>query len=160
MRLIVDGVIALMLVIVLGSVLLQQRARTGELRRVEATQRAVRAIISQALYRGTLPDADVTRRGYPWTIEQTWFDEPPANLLAHAAGGWLDVASEDQAQTLHPPQITTADGACAFWYNPYRGVVRARVAMQASDQATIELYNLVNGSSLRPDAVRRTPDRN
>ena len=158
MRLVVDGIIAFVLALVLGAVLLQQQARASELRRVEITQQAVRTIASQALFRGSLEESEVSRRGYPLTIDQNWFEQPPANRVAQAAGGWLDVATEAQSQLLHPEQITTQRGGCAFWYNPYRGIVRARVTMLASDQATVDLYNLVNGCMLRPEDVKREAD--
>jgi hypothetical protein len=36
-----------------------------------------------------------------------------------------------------------------FWYNPYAGVVRARVPQGASDAAALKMYNAVNVSRLR-----------
>jgi hypothetical protein len=32
-----------------------------------------------------------------------------------------------------------------FWYNPARGIVRARVPDQTTDEATLSLYESING---------------
>ncbi len=154
MRLLMDGVIALMLVGVLGGVLWHQRARADELRQVEAAQRAVRAIQSQALYRGSLRQVQVSRRGYPLRIDPAWFATPPTNLLTVDAGDWLETAGPADEQRTHPEHITTDGRRAAFWYNPHRGVVRARVNRQPSEQTTVELYNLVNGTAVRVAEVR------
>jgi hypothetical protein len=37
-----------------------------------------------------------------------------------------------------------------FWYNPKRGLVRARVPAQASDESSQSLYAAVNGSEWTP----------
>jgi hypothetical protein len=50
---------------------------------------------------------------------------------------------------LHPPvRLTLDDRMASFWYNPYQGVVRARVPVQVNDDAALELYNRINGCSL------------
>jgi hypothetical protein len=36
-----------------------------------------------------------------------------------------------------------------FWYNPNRGVVRARVAPQFTQRATLDLYNELNNVALK-----------
>jgi len=150
MRLLVDSLIALMLVAVLGGVLWHRRAAEEQVERVEATQQSLRAIEAQALYHGSLGKIETTLMGYPFKVEQTWFTQLPMNLLAQS-GNWLEVAGEPMQHEPNPEHVTADQGRAAFWYNPYRGIVRARVAPQMSTQATIDLYNLVNGTSLRID---------
>jgi hypothetical protein len=36
----------------------------------------------------------------------------------------------------------------AFWYNPYKGILRARVPYDISDERALDLYNRVNGTSV------------
>lgn len=153
MRLVVDSLIAVMLLAVLAAVLWQQRAQADRIERVEATQHAIRAIESQALFQASLGQVEVTRRGFPLAIDPAWFTRPPANAVAPDAERWIDSADAGDAQRFQPDAIIIDGGQPAFWYNAHRGVVRARVAMQASERATIDLYNLVNGTSLRVDDV-------
>lgn len=149
MRLVVDGLIALMLLAVLAAVLWHQRAQADRIGQVEATQRAIRTIESQALYHASLGQVDVTRRGYPFEIDPAWFTTRPVNHVGGGTSEWLESADDKDAARHQPHRITTGPDRAAFWYNAYRGVVRARVARQSSEQATVELYNLINGTSLR-----------
>jgi hypothetical protein len=36
----------------------------------------------------------------------------------------------------------------AFWYNPYQGILRARVPVMISDEESLSVYNRINSSSL------------
>jgi len=150
MRLLVDSLIALMLVAVLGGVLWHRRAAEQQVENVEATQKAMRAIEAQALYQGSLGQYETTWMGYPLVIEADWFKNRPQNLLADNSV-WLDIAGKSKEFEPNPDHVTCEAGRAAFWYNPYRGIVRARVAPQMSAKATIDLYNMVNGTSLRVD---------
>jgi len=50
---------------------------------------------------------------------------------------------------LDPPVRMTIDGKLAsFWYNPYQGIVRARVPVCVSDRKALDLYNSINGTRL------------
>jgi type II secretory pathway pseudopilin PulG len=150
MRLLVDSLIALTLVAVLGGVLWHRRAAERQVENVEATQQSLRAIEAQALYRGSLGECQTTWMGYPLVLKIEWFEHRPANLLADNAN-WLDIVEKSKEFESNPDHVTCESGRAAFWYNPYRGIVRARVAPQMSAKATIDLYNLVNGTSLRVD---------
>jgi hypothetical protein len=66
---------------------------------------------------------------------------------------WLETTQPERANRLNPEHVTCDGHRAAFWYNPYRGLVRARVERQHTDEATIALYNLVNGTSLRVSDV-------
>lgn len=154
MRLIIDTLLALLLILVLGGILWYQRGQEEKLTRVAAVQEALRAIESKALYHGALGDVQATRRGYALRIEPGWFDPRPVNLLfADEARPWIDIVDEASEEAFNPARIVAAGSDAAFWYNPWRGVIRARVPMQLSQTATVELYNLVNGASLRVQDV-------
>lgn len=150
MRLLVDSLIALMLVAVLGGIFWHRHAAEDQIQRVEATQQALRAIEAQALYQASLGEVPKTRWGYPHVVEPSWFKTRPDNLLAQC-DRWIDVADESDSDRMDPAHVTSDHGRAAFWYNPHRGLIRARVEPQMSMQATIDLYNLVNGTSLRVD---------
>lgn len=155
MRLLVDTVIALTLVGVLAAMLLQQRHDQEQLARVAAVQEAIRAIHGQALYRAAIHDSESLSNGYSRFIDTAWFSPPPANLLLNSgAYRWIDYPDESGRERFNPICIVAHGQRGAFWYNGYRGIVRARVPMQATDQATVDLYNLVNGTSLRVSDCR------
>lgn len=155
MRLVIDTLIAVMLVVVLGVLVLRQRGEQAMLDSVANVQQSIRAIESQSLYRAALGEVDATPTGFAVTLESTWFDSPPQNELVadHRIRLWSDAASLKDADRLHPRRITAIGGDASFWYNANRGIVRARVPDQMSQQATVDLYNLVNGTSVRVDDV-------
>jgi hypothetical protein len=94
---------------------------------------------------------EVTSHGWPNTMDPAWFGgSPPQNPLAPPDRPWVEIATEDQADLADPPvRITAQRDIAGFWYNPYKGVVRARVPLLASEETTVDLYNRVNGSSIR-----------
>jgi hypothetical protein len=62
---------------------------------------------------------------------------------------WLDIAPPgDKSDHPSDPVITRGTQA-GFWYNPNRGLFRARVAPQFNEEDTLELYNRLNNSNLR-----------
>lgn len=153
MRLVVDCLIALIVLVVLATILVQQRARADQIGLIEETQHALHTIESKAIFHAGLGDAALTRRGYPLSIDEMWFEQLPVNTLTGPTIVWIEVTAEDDIRAFNPHRITATDGRAAFWYNPYRGIVRARVPMQTSEQATVELYNMVNGTTLRDTDV-------
>lgn len=73
---------------------------------------------------------------------------------------WLEVAPAADADLLHPRvRVTIDEGLAAFWYNPFQGVVRARVPVLVSDTDATALYNRVNGTSLSSIFETETPRR-
>jgi hypothetical protein len=160
MRLIVDTMLALLLIGVLGGIIWYQRGQEAWLDKVTAVQEALRAVESKALYYGALGDVDSTRQGYPLRVDTAWFDPLPVNLLfADEARPWMDTVTPEEADAFNPARIIAEGNVSAFWYNPYRGIVRARVPMQLTQGATIKLYNLVNGTSVRIEDVDWTDPR-
>jgi len=112
------------------------------------------------------PGVATNGRGWPTTIEPSWFSgDPPRNYLLTGDRPWVDVAPIEDAEREHPrdPVAVDADGdrEASFWYNPYRGIIRARVAPRINDRQTLRLYNSLNGvalASLSPEHLGRTSD--
>ena len=147
MRLLIDSLLALLLLGVLAGVMWYQQSRRHQRAQVAAVRAAVQVMEREALYRAAIGEADRTPRGFAMGIDDTWFDPKPLNALSPRLGPWLEIAVPDQADARHPACILAgARGLADFWYNPYRGIVRARVPMQISQGATVELYDQVNGS--------------
>lgn len=106
----------------------------------------------QAEIKARAADAEsaINTRGWPRSIEVQWFlTDRPMNSLLKGDRPWIEIASELEAYLEHPlHRAATRTEHATFWYNPYNGVVRARVPMQTTDDQTLRLYNLVNGSNL------------
>ncbi len=70
----------------------------------------------------------------------------PINWLSNARAPWIEYALPGELSRDHPRVPTFRGGRGAmFWYNPARGVIRARVPESASDEASRALYAEVNG---------------
>lgn len=97
-----------------------------------------------------LADAKLNGRGWPITIEEGWFEGgAPRNPFLAGRRPWIEVASADEALLTHPFMRCDVSGSTAeFWYNPYLGIVRARVPYLRSDRETLALYNDVNDCEL------------
>ena len=104
--------------------------------------------------------AELTPQGWPASIEPKWFEGvPPKNPLLSPDRPWLEVAGASEAQLLNPPvRIAAERGIAAFWYNPYRGVVRARVPLLISEQDTVDLYNRINHTTISACVEPLSPD--
>jgi hypothetical protein len=155
LRLLIDTLIAAMLVAILSGVVWQQRQQESHMAKVDAVQQAVRAIQSQAFYRGAVGDAPVTANGYAKRMDPAWFEgHTPRNLLVQGEYlPWIEIVQDKAADLFNPSYILGDGGHAEFWYNPKRGQVRARVPMQMTQEDTLDLYNLVNGTSLRTENV-------
>ncbi len=121
--------------------------------RVAATQQALGKITEEAVYRASTKDIELSTRGHAATIQMSWFEQLPVNSLVASHVPWMDVAPESQANLLNPTRIVADSQLAGFWYNPGRGLVRARVPRQLSEQSTVDLYNKVNNTSLSPEDV-------
>jgi|CXWL01.1.fsa_nt_gi hypothetical protein len=100
--------------------------------------------------RAGLETAPISPRGWPLTIAEPWFeDAPPRNPFLGGDRPWIEVASEDEALLTHPFVRCDVGGHFAeFWYNPFLGIIRARVPYCRTDRDTLDLYNTVNESDL------------
>ncbi len=125
------------------------------------TRRAIEVMQHAVNRRMAGEDGPLNEYGYPPTIEAAWFDGVvPANALLDHDRPWLEIATGDGLLELHPEFPLARDrDAAEFWYNPRRGVVRARVPQMVSDRKTLEIYNLVNDSELSHLFPKAKPER-
>jgi hypothetical protein len=125
---------------------LDRRHEQGILDTIDALDRISREI----RVRAAMGAVDVNGRGWPMTIDPDWFhDHPPFNKLVSGPRPWLEIASAEESHLDHPRVRTTIEaGTAAFWYNPGKGIVRARVGLMLSDDSALRLYNRVNKSKL------------
>ncbi|MBN4052725.1 hypothetical protein JYU07_00420 [Roseiflexus sp. AH-315-K22] len=90
-----------------------------------------------------------TGRNWPMTIDPGWFKVPPQNTLVSNDRPWVEIAPPEHADLTDPVARLTMDRTLAsFWYNPYQGVIRARVPLGANDEEALALYNRVNATRL------------
>jgi len=94
--------------------------------------------------------SEINPRGWPTTIEPEWFNgAPPLNTIVSGDRPWVEVAPPEHARLTNPPLRIAGDVTQAsFWYNPYKGIVRARVPVQINEAKAIELYNTINGTGI------------
>ncbi len=144
MRSLIDGIIVLGLVCVMGGMIYQQRGTGLDDERIDSIGNVLLAIRNRAVYHGSLGEVQTTHGGMPLTIERTWFENLPQHPLIDEPMAWMAVADESEKSLIHPRRIDAAADTSQFWYNPYRGVVRARAPRQHTDQATSELYFRLN----------------
>lgn len=125
----------------------------------EKTRLAVHRIERELAVRVATKTAELTSRGYPATIDPSWFaGESPVNALLDDHRPWIEVASADQADLEHPPmRIAMGEAAPSMWYNPYRGIIRARVPTTVSDDRALSLYNRINATDLKTIFFREPP---
>jgi hypothetical protein len=150
MRRAVDFVAAAITVVVctgLGTYFYFQQQESQRLADVSAGLRRFEQVLA---FRGASKEAETSERGWPLTVDPTWFaSDAPRNFLVTPDRPWLEVATPEQADLLDPPvRIALSNTTAAFWYNPYKGIIRARVPIAISDQKALELYNAANGTSL------------
>lgn len=93
---------------------------------------------------------ELNQRGWPMTIDPDWFERlPPTNPMCDDDRPWVEVASSSESGLMNPPvRVLTEKKSASFWYNPYQGVVRARVPVMVSDDLTTLTYNQINATTL------------
>ncbi len=130
----------------------RHEARVSEVRRaIETMERHVRIHAGQR-------DVDLNAHGWPTRIDPAWFKELPRNSLLDPNRPWLEIAEDWEGDQTDPSARVAATGDLAsFWYNARRGIVRARVPLEMSDEAAVRLYNRVNGSNVREALEVRVP---
>ncbi len=121
--------------------------------RTIATAAAVQTIQTHVSMESTLGGPQLNSDGFPSSIDPRWFEGgTPLNRLAPEGAPWVELAARDEADRIHPKQMSFSGGRHAmFWYNPTKGVVRARVPEQASDLRTKETYSAANGIATDAD---------
>lgn len=158
MRWMRDMVAALGLVAVVGGAVYFQRARREEEAMFQKAQTDLRRMELEIKYRAATKTTELNGRGWPVTIDPAWFQgNAPSNPMLEDGRPWVEVAGTQQAEFMHPPIRMAVDKElAAFWYNPYQGVVRARVPVMVSDDKATELYNRINGVSVSSIFVRES----
>ncbi|HEX6873764.1 MAG TPA: hypothetical protein VF163_21905, partial [Micromonosporaceae bacterium] len=126
---------------------------SGEFKRekeVQTVQEGLRRFDQMLAMRAAAKDTPMTGRGWPQTMDATWFGtDPPRNVLVTPDRPWIEIALPSESHLKHPNVRVVADRRTAgFWYNPYQGVLRARVPYEISDERALEMYNQVNGTSV------------
>ncbi len=150
MRLITDTLVALMLVGLLAGVIIHHRHKRDLEHRVRTTGAAVERFQMEINLQAAMEKVTLTKRGYPQSVKLEWFEgDLPKNSLMGDRYPWVEIASSSRRDRLHPVnRMATTFEVAQFWYNPYTGVVRARVPDSASDATALRLYNRVNNSDL------------
>ncbi len=141
-----------------GGVITLRRQRDQEALVQQVAAELVR-METEVKFRSATRATELNPRGWPVTMDPKWFQpRPPMNALVSPDRPWVEVANVTEAGLTHPPVRVTIDTTlAAFWYNPYQGIVRARVPAMVNDERTLEVYNRINGSGLSSLFVRETP---
>ncbi len=152
LRACIDVLIVLSATAVMMTTLRMYQSGLADQSDIDATRAALSTIDAEIGIRSALGGPALNQYGHPPSVDPSWFGgAEPINALAESPAPWIEMALEDEAALMHPIDPTFSGGRGAmFWYNPIRGVVRARVPQQASDATSRELYRLVNGDAWSP----------
>ncbi len=150
MRVVVDTLVALMIAGVLAGVVIHHRSKDEHVADAEGARLIVNQIERELTLKGSLGEVETTRQGFPTTVDPAWFGETvPLNpLFVDTDHPWIEIAPYRDRALNHPASRTALTREMAsFWYNPYKGIVRARVPAAMTDVAAKRLYDSVNGIS-------------
>jgi hypothetical protein len=119
---------------------------------IDETRAALSTIRSEVGIHSAIGDVELNEYGHPHQIDPTWFRESSVrNQLAKQNAPWIELALPAELDRNHPHDPTFRGGRGAmFWYNPIRGIIRARVPDQTTDEATLALYESINGENWQP----------
>ena len=147
MRLVFNGMMAMMLVGILATAVYYHRQSNRHHASFETVHDSLRLLHEQVAYQRAIAMANEDGAGYPETVKTEWFGRRvPFNPLVPAGHPWIDVAPVGDLSR-HPPDPIILDGEQAgFWYNPSHGLFRARVMAQLSERQTVDMYNQANGA--------------
>lgn len=159
MRWLRDLVAVLGIVVLGGGALYMQREQRRDEAVTNQAEAGLRRMDLEVKYRAASKSTELNARGWPVTIDPAWFEgDAPENPILDSDRPWVEVAGMSQCDLLHPPVRMAVDNSlAAFWYNPYQGVVRARVPVMVSDEQATRLYNRVNGTAIASIFARETP---
>lgn len=159
MRLMVDSLIAVMLAAVLAGVFIHFKDERRESVRHDMVRRALATLHEQTVTQAGL-DPETGSYEFPTYIAPKWFQfAVPVNVLVQGRHAWIDVAPPGDYHDHPPDPILTHGRQAGFWYNPERGVFRARIPRQTTDQRTLEVYNAINGAGLKAIPTNIDPKR-
>lgn len=149
MRRVIDILIVLMLMAVLAGLVWHYRNEQKHLETYRTVHEAISRLYEQALIQGSIED-QTSRRGFPLMIQTSWFkDSLPVNVAVPTTQPWLDIAPLGDDGDHPPDPVITSGEQAGFWYNPKRGLFRARVMLQFSEEETLDLYNQLNNTALK-----------
>lgn len=148
MRFALNCLVALMLAGILAGVVLSERSGDNELAQLDEVRAEVARFQQQIVVQSALITDSPT--GYAESIDPDWFHgDMPSNVLVEDHSPWVEIAGRAQASMQHPPDRVALDDSIArFWYNPYQGIVRARVPGGISDAKALDWYNYINDCQL------------
>lgn len=150
MRLLIDSLIAVMLVAILGAILVHYREEQTRILRYQQVHLTLASLQEQALFRGALGEVETSPTHFPLEISVSWFDNRlPTNIMVPGRQPWLDIAPPEDSSDHPPDPVISRSDQAGFWYNPARGLFRARVMAQFTEEETLQLYNELNGTALR-----------
>lgn len=162
MRRVVEIVIVVSVAVVIGWMVHYRMNAQNLEKEASIVRMEVRRFELEIKVRAATEDATLTGRDWPMTIDPAWFESPPLNTLVSRDRPWVDVAPPEHADLSNPVmRLAMNHTHASFWYNPYQGIIRARVPMATNDEQALRLYNQVNGTSLTnlysaPPAVVKT----
>ena len=161
MRLVLNILVVLTLGGISVFVLMNRQADAIKSDQIQATKAEVHRFQRQITLQAAIAHVELTAQGFPVTIDPVWFQNRlPHNPLLEVGRPWVEIAGSDERSLLHPADLAARDSAAAqFWYTPYKGIVRARVPADVSDQRALDIYNEVNDSSLADLFSRIAPGR-
>ena len=113
---------------------------------VASTNTALLRIQSEIRLRSALDGYQTSREGFVVMVDTDWFEGgPPQNtLLTGSNRPWIEVDHTGNRSIKDPRTPFATKFDASWWYNPANGVVRAKVPEQATNRATLELYERVN----------------
>lgn len=150
MRTLLNILVVVMLAGILVGVVMIRSNKGIKQDQIRTARDEVRRFQRQITFQATIAEVELTAEVYPVTADPNSFHgNLPQNLLIEAGHPWVEIAGRNERSFLHPLDIVVRDAVAAqFWYNPYKGIVRARVPADISDAIALEVYNQVNDSSL------------
>ena len=150
MRILIDTLIAFMLIALIAGVLYYQHLDTVQEQDYQAIHSALTELNNLTCFHAAIGDVECNDRGYAKTIYKSWFsDSLPRNHLADVDQPWIDFAPSGDYSDHPPDPVIRSSDQAGFWYNPNRGVFRARVLDRSNDQETLKIYNYVNQAALQ-----------
>jgi hypothetical protein len=152
----VTVLVALGLLGALGAYEYQQAKQESAVRHVADDVQRFRQMLQ---LRSATKDVPLNARGWPMTIDPAWFEhDPPRNVLVTPDRPWVEVAAPGDAELQDPVvRMTISPALASFWYNPYQGIIRARVSVGINDERALTLYNRINGTTLDSIYTKQPP---
>lgn len=80
---------------------------------------------------------------------RSWFGKvEPHPFATSTTPLGVDIDASGNANVKHPAEKSIGDDRAGWWYNPANGIVRSRVKDLSDDEATLDMYRVVNITSI------------